>query len=408
MIAIQQPAHSYLSVPEREDPMELSSEPERRRATYDDIDIDLDLASDYAPDADDQAMVEETDFDIVENIQSDAKSPLRQDDEMLDDDKLDDLVSTEDKLSFRDDDLEDLEEDIQDDGPELYTCAVSAEVTHDALNIPTVDNRTQDEGVTGDMSRQIGDDMHHDVADDQSNHGEADLEWSDETTQHTTAANENLGNIQELSEVDNVDDELAVPIQANIPSNASGSGDRTGDEIINPSTRKSPVTQSPSSTQQDEYDKRDESNLVGTTISEIDAAPTTSPYLHPVVVRYRGNDIFLFPPMEQDQENSVEYFLDDESYMGECINELLVAMRSVLADDVSEQDELEISIDALGLDICEVSVYMSFITSSSLANLICASLPWSLIQQLSRKSLTFIYDYRDMMDMRSPSHFMLL
>ena len=337
--------------------MELSSESERRRAMDDEIDIDIDFASDHAPDAEDEAMVEQTEFDIVEDIAADAGSPARQDDEMLDDDRVDDGVSMEDKFPIRDEDFEDLEDAFQDDGPELYIHAVSAEGTQDNLNMQKMNHEIYDEESTGDTSRQIEDHVHHDIAKDQSNPG--DFDWSDEPTQHVAEAKEYLDTTEEPLEAGNADDESGRSVKADQSPNILESGDPAGASVTNASILETSVAQYTTSTKRDEQDKPNGSNLETTTVSQSDAPLISPPYLHPIVVRYGERELSLFLPVEQDQDNTMDYFLEDESYMDECINELLVAIRSVLAHDISEQDELEISIEALGLVICEVSFDIS-------------------------------------------------
>ena len=81
-----------------------------------------------------------------------------------------------------------------------------------------------------------------------------------------------------------------------------------------------------------------------------------SPYVHPVVVVYQDNEMSLFPPVDQDEEHSQTYFLQDESYALGSISNLLGACRSLLGESINEQDELEIRIEELGLQISEVSV----------------------------------------------------
>ena len=76
--------------------------------------------------------------------------------------------------------------------------------------------------------------------------------------------------------------------------------------------------------------------------------------LHPVVVLYQQNEIFLFPPNDNDGQYAQTYFLEDESLANQNVKALLEALRLVLADSINEQDELEISFVSLGLDICEV------------------------------------------------------
>lgn len=78
-------------------------------------------------------------------------------------------------------------------------------------------------------------------------------------------------------------------------------------------------------------------------------------YLHPVIVIYQDNEMSLFPPINQDHEHSQTYFLDNESYASESIGSLLSACRTVLAESIEEEEELQIMIHKMGLCISEVS-----------------------------------------------------
>ncbi len=101
---------------------------------------------------------------------------------------------------------------------------------------------------------------------------------------------------------------------------------------------------------QDAITNQDESLALNLNLSQYPA------YIHPVVVVYQDNEMSLFPPIDQDQEHSQTYFLQDESHAAKSINCLLGACRSVLGESINEQDELEIQIEELGLHLSEVSL----------------------------------------------------
>ena len=83
---------------------------------------------------------------------------------------------------------------------------------------------------------------------------------------------------------------------------------------------------------------------------------TNDPHsVHPVIMIYQSNEMSLFPPVDQDTEESQTYFLDDESYATESLGTLFEHCRSVLADSINDTEELEIKIPELGLAITEVS-----------------------------------------------------
>jgi len=75
--------------------------------------------------------------------------------------------------------------------------------------------------------------------------------------------------------------------------------------------------------------------------------------LHPTIVRYENSEIALFPsgdPTSQD-----EYFLEDENIVNGSIGDMLEACRVVLGGDISEDEELELTVEELGLSLSEDS-----------------------------------------------------
>ena len=94
--------------------------------------------------------------------------------------------------------------------------------------------------------------------------------------------------------------------------------------------------------------------------------------VHPVVVLYQDSEMSLFPPTEHDEEHSQTYFLQDESLTHETLSKLLQACRNVLADSISDHEELEVEIPLLDLRVSEVSALFCdtgkcFLTDVSLA-----------------------------------------
>lgn len=81
--------------------------------------------------------------------------------------------------------------------------------------------------------------------------------------------------------------------------------------------------------------------------------------LHPVTVLYENNEMSLFPPYSDDPTDT--YFLKDESLVNENISELFKAMRLVLGDSISEDDQLEFDVDGLDLYLNEVCHLQSYV-----------------------------------------------
>lgn len=112
-------------------------------------------------------------------------------------------------------------------------------------------------------------------------------------------------------------------------------------------------------------------------------------YLHPVVVVYQDNEISLFPPINQEQdegdgeERSLPFFLDDEQLASDSMQNLWAAFRSVLGESMNEQDELTIDIEELGLHISEVS---PIFPCSTQAKCLCVAVFHRLLHHFSERS----------------------
>ena len=81
-----------------------------------------------------------------------------------------------------------------------------------------------------------------------------------------------------------------------------------------------------------------------------------SAHVHPVVVLYQDNEISLFPPLDSDDEHTNTYFLQNEQIAGDSIKALFGALRSILGESISEQEELVLDINDLDLHISEVNL----------------------------------------------------
>ena len=87
-----------------------------------------------------------------------------------------------------------------------------------------------------------------------------------------------------------------------------------------------------------------------------EATSRESAHVHPVVVLYQDNEISLFPPLDSDDEHTNTYFLQNEQIAGDSIKALFGALRSILGESISEQEELVLDINDLDLHISEVSL----------------------------------------------------
>ncbi|KAL9615155.1 MAG: hypothetical protein Q9167_000361 [Letrouitia subvulpina] len=89
--------------------------------------------------------------------------------------------------------------------------------------------------------------------------------------------------------------------------------------------------------------------------------------LHPVLVNYQDNEISLFPPKNDQLDDSQTYFLQDERYAWDSLHDLLNACKTILEEDIEEYEELEITFQGLDLRINQSCVEG---TNTSLAEIL--------------------------------------
>ena len=77
--------------------------------------------------------------------------------------------------------------------------------------------------------------------------------------------------------------------------------------------------------------------------------------MHPTIVDYRENEIFLFP--SRAPSASEQYLLGNENLVTTSLGDLLQACRSVLGESLSEDEELVLGVDELDLYISEVCAF---------------------------------------------------
>lgn len=94
-------------------------------------------------------------------------------------------------------------------------------------------------------------------------------------------------------------------------------------------------------------------------------AATTSLDFHPVRLLYLDQEMFLFPPTE---EESPTYLIPDTNLAFGPVVKLLESCREVLAESIDHHDELVLDIPDMGLHICEDSKYASQITLAQIVD----------------------------------------
>lgn len=310
-----------------EDPMELSSDLDRRHMAHEDIDIDLDLSGDQPLEREDDYMAEDTNLGIDQGTFDAQEVQGARDDEMLDDEYS--LHEAEGNSSEHDEDLEDAiypEPDVNfGSGSDILT----VHDVEDGAELSDSASRRQDSGVatrldqsqtaTGSSpfnkkeamvsERPIG--VVSDPANAKQRH-------------EIFKAEEHLQHLDYTNNLNQVVPEVYTENETTVQEHDSACLEEYPAHSSDPEGRELPSDE-----------------------------PTFN--IHPVTMVYQGSEMSLFPPADQDQDHPQTYFLHDESLAGESITNLFCACRVVLAESIEEEaEELEITIGELGLQISEV------------------------------------------------------
>ena len=394
MTTLQMQTTSNLEASATEDPMELTSEMDRRFGADDDIDIDLDLTVDNYQYEEDEHMGE--DVNVFTDMASTNEQGMQagNDDEMADDNYVEGSIAGQSSV---------LDEDLEDAGDaEIYPgdedTIVEAHLRHPS-DIPqgVLDKQDQistDPGqdpnhleqpstqeisgtapgslpatqkecstphetstiVTKEslhLAPQYEETSRHEDENHQYNEQEPQREYEDQTSRREDESHWDIS--KEFHQGDEND------ISKQETSGYEYSTDVFSDNLLHdPETtieqpeQQEAVGASPkddSPLLQKAEDDRTEEYQNGP-----DEATSREPaHVHPVVVLYQDNEISLFPPIDSDDEHTNTYFLQNEQVAGDSIKALFGALRSILGESISEQEELMLDINDLGLHISEVN-----------------------------------------------------
>ena len=334
--------------------MELTSDVDQRAGAGDDIDIDLDLTGDNTHDGEDEFMREEDMNALADSISVDGlESHAANDDEMADDSYAQAQVN--EGSSARDEDIEDAEYA----GPELG---------EDTIVEPDLDNPfEQSEELFANYEEIVGNqnqeqDYDEEEYDDQEHHEHQTTPETEPSAIERVLPNGQTGSVNPSHDpaeaaTGETSDGYAIEVSKEAIFNRAAA-----DQSSEPSTVKRLIAPEaklklageevlPASLDQALVAQ---SNVEGSNIQEDD--PLNNPaHLHPVVLAYQGEEMFLFPPVDQRGDHTATFLLTDEQLAYSTIGNLLEACRSVLKGSLSEQAELMINIDDLDLHISEVS-----------------------------------------------------
>lgn len=334
--------------------MELTSDVDQRAGGGDDIEIDFDLTGEIPQDGEDEYMGEEDMDALADSISVDGQeSHAANDDEMADDSYAQGQVN--ERSSVRDEDIEDAE----------YT---APDPDEDTIVEPNIDHpNEQSERLFANYEEFIGDQNHEqdyqEQGDGERKHHEHPITPETESgVIEKVLPNKQTGLVNPRYDVAKVATrETSDGYDFEISKEAivdHGAANQTSvysgvEGLIAPGAKLEQVNEKflPTSVDQQIVAQL---NVEGSQTQEEDSFNGPA-HLHPVVLDYQGDEMFLFPPVDQTGDHAATFLLTDEQLAYSTIGNLLEACRGVLKGSLSEQDELMININDLDLHISEVS-----------------------------------------------------
>ncbi|MCJ1467694.1 hypothetical protein MMC07_006319 [Pseudocyphellaria aurata] len=328
------------------DPMELTSDMDRRQMADEDIDLDLDLTGDQPPDGEDDYMAEDVNLTIEEATYDKQLAQTSRDDEMLDEYQYS-LREAADNSSAYDEDLDDAVYPLPEEPVELlvepsseHSLEHTAEWHGDTLQGQETDVIANDNHLQPDSRLD-----HSEIRDATLSQPPEELILSprsatqgDDDSREPMHHPDYTHNLSSAVPPANMQAETAT-VTRNFDPGWGSTTPKDEDE----SQSHSPDPENRKATP-DGIEIQHENAL------------TVATYIHPVTVVYQGSEMSLFPPKDEDQEHSQTYLLHDEGLASESIMNLFLACRLILADSIEEDDELEINVGELGLQISEVCI----------------------------------------------------
>lgn len=343
--------------PLTEDPMELTSDLDQRTGDGDEIDIDLDLTGDNPLDGDDEFMGEEDMNTFAESTSVDGQeSHAANDDEMADDSYA--QGQADEGSSVRDEDIEDAEYT----GPELdEDTFVEPEIDHP--NAKSVELLTDYEDIIGDpnheqdyqehLEQEHNEQEYHELPSTPGTESGAIQRALPDGQTGPVNPSHDLAKVLTIETSDGNDVEVRKEATVNHGAAEQFSEPPDVEGLTAPEAKLEQVGE--------EFlpallglETVPQSNTEGSHTQEENARNSPA-HLHPVMLDYQGDEMYLFPPVDHNGDHAATFLLADEQLAYSAVGNLLEACRGVLKGSLREQDELMINIDDLDLQISEVS-----------------------------------------------------
>ena len=370
-----------------DDLMEFTSDIDRGLEHGEDIDIDIDLTIEDQGAEEDEYMVEDSITAVPENEDDRGQSMhVTNDDVMVDDAYAE--VSIADKSSVQDEDLEDaeyLEPDEGENGAIPVASRPSSQSRSELLEYEDQieSNKSETYGYHAETINTS--DQQYPVSIEQDDSYESrtavtlEGSQSEDEKLDDSSQDENSGAIQSAGHQRHEGNDNLLPESSTMSLHGEqkrerqevlsltsedqlGEAEQFDSSVIEEATKVVPTP--PVHTENENPDEeiddlspaiesRSEDSI--TSAVHEDHNIEGSDYVHPIVVLYQNSEISLFPPVDQAEEHTSTYFLQDEQLANESFTKLLEACRSVLGESISAQEELILDIGALDLHISEVS-----------------------------------------------------
>ncbi len=334
----------YLDVPTQEDVMELSTDFDRHQGTDGDTDIDIDLV----PDVPDQPQDQDNDY-MIEDTRSEGgtgtqtfPSETGNDDIMLDDGVSQGDINEANIIL--DEDLDDAGDYFQDNANQDSLALQGNIDEHDGDKLQRIGQTIpQPDRVFSALADTSGAESRGHPEKEISQIQEEDVLNSLGTEDNAEVLHQSFHDTDTVDPVDSIlENTRNVLDWSETPTSVGNTktSQKSTNEDLDGGPRPEEFTSNTGSSNPRPTEPQQEQAHEATTV-------------HPVVVIYQDAEISLFPP--SDQSDSPTFFLHDEGLATGSIFDLLLACKEVLADSISEEDELELNIEELGLCISEVS-----------------------------------------------------
>ena len=366
MTSFQVPPLSQADASATEDPMELTSEMERRFGADDDTVIDIDITGDGRRDGEDEYMEEDIEEPIDHTLPNEHDMREPSDAGMVDEGYA---ASIAEQASMPDEDIEDAEYVDLDVDEDTRLEATLEQIPDPSLDIAGEIHEVQ--GSTDDFSlRQPTVDAKNapesgELPDDQqtaSEHGASEVmiqkppieqDFGIDTKEETSVETPEYNSVEAFHPAEGEHNEPRDFVKSMPLKTEMSRGFFDDNELDDDPTGLIGELTSSFQTSIDSHLDVGEAQIEDKSTAQNEVSTSA---LHSILVEYEDKEFLLFQPVDQGEESDKSFFLQDTQLMSESISELLGAIGSVLGPTLGDDQDITISIDSLDLAFSEVSL----------------------------------------------------